>query len=195
VSRRVDAAWTKAIDDLLQLALVQDAQGHSQPKVLGFTEEAQTMWVRFCAAHDAERRALNFPVYLRGAWNKMPAYCARLALILHELRVVCGEADDEAVDDISLAGAWALIEYFKSHARRVYRQLQHDRSDQLAEAVERWIRTHGGRCTPRDLQRAKVAGIKRASEAEKLLKDLADRGRGQFERGKSKKGATFVLAS
>jgi hypothetical protein len=53
----------------------------------------------------------------------------------------------------------------------------------------------GWRCTPRDLQRAKVAGIKRASEAAKLLSDLADRGRGQLERGKSKKVTAFVLAS
>lgn len=195
VPPRVDAAWTKAIHDLLRLAPVKDAHGHLWPKVLRFTEEAQAMWVRFCTAHDVERRAPNFPAYLRGAWNKMPAYGARLALILHELRVVCGEADDEAVDAISLAGAWALIEYFKSHARRVYRQLQHDRSHQLAEAAERWIRAHGGRCTPRDLQRANVAGIKRASEAAKLLRDLADRGRGQITLSKSSKKVTvFELA-
>ena len=40
------------------------------------------------------------------------------------LRAACGEAEPDHVDEVSVAGAWALVDYFKAHARRVYQRLK-----------------------------------------------------------------------
>ena len=55
------------------------------------------------------------PVNLRGPWAKLVTYCARLALIIHLARQVCGEAVSRwEVDAESLSRAIALVGYFKS---------------------------------------------------------------------------------
>jgi hypothetical protein len=94
-------------------------------------------------------------------------------------RVVTGEVDSEAVDAHSVRAAIALVDYFKAHARRVYQRLWATRADQRAETAIRWIRTHRGVCTVRDLQWHRVAGVTRASQAEKVVRDLVDLGAGE----------------
>ena len=64
----------------------------------------------------------GFPYVLGGPWAKLCGYGARLALILHLSRVACGVVElNGEVDEVSMKGAVALVDYFKSHARRVYR--------------------------------------------------------------------------
>jgi len=138
-----------------------------------------------------------FPAYLRGPWSKYDGGAgARLALIIHVCRVVTGETDSEAVDEQSVTAAIALVNYFKMHAKRVYACLRSTRADQRAETALRWIHAHGGVCTVRDLQRHRVAGITRASQAEKLLRDLIDLGTGELREHRLSSGRTqrvFVM--
>jgi hypothetical protein len=136
------------------------------------------------------------PDHLGGPYAKLEGYGARLALILHLCRIVTGEADHEAVDERSVTAATALIDYFKAHMRRVYARLRATRADQRAETAFRWIQAHGGVCTVRDLQRQRVAGITRASQAEKLLRDLVDLGAGVLRERRLPSGRTqreFVI--
>jgi hypothetical protein len=60
----------------------------------------------------------------------------------------------------------------------VYARLRSGKADQPAETAIRWIQAHGNVCTVRDLQQHSVAGLTRASQAEKLLRDLVDLGSG-----------------
>jgi hypothetical protein len=202
VSPRATRAWELTVQKLWLLAPVRQQGRPVTPLVLTLTAEARAAWARFCRAHDAERADPDLPPYLRGAWNKLVGYGARLALVLHELRFVCGEAETEQIDETSILGAWALVDYFKSHARRVYRELQHHpKAKQAQRRVDRlveWIKDHGARCNIRHLQNKNVVGITRASEAQRLLEDLVDRGLGRFEPGKTPTGhpskrAWFVL--
>jgi hypothetical protein len=94
-------------------------------------------------------------------------------------RVVTGEDNAEAIDARSVMAASTLVDYFKGHARRVYARLRSTRADQRAETALRWIQAHGGVCTVRDLQRHRVAGVTRASQAEKVLRDLVDLAQGE----------------
>ena len=111
----------------------------------------------------------------------MKGYCARLALILQEARVAAGEADSEAVDAVSVEGAVRLIDYFKSHARKVYARLSSPELDeQIATAVD-WIRRKGGEASARDLYTGKVAGFKTSRDAEKLIGQLETHGWGHIE--------------
>jgi hypothetical protein len=70
----------------------------------------------------------------------MRGYCARVALILQALRWACGETgEDKVVDGVSVRDAEEVINYFKSHARRVHGALQTDPVQIGAERVAAWL--------------------------------------------------------
>lgn len=167
------------------------------PLIVSLTPEGKEMFVGCINRLCSELADANFPDHLRGAYAKFEGYLARIALILQMTRFICGEADAEDVDASSVQGAATLIRYFQSHARRVHTQLQSTRQDKRVQQATRWIEAHGGQCTVRELQRHGVAAIKRASEAERLLKDMEDRGLGRVEQRIGLNGRTvnlFVLA-
>jgi hypothetical protein len=170
-----EALWS------LQGDLKQAGSGPPFPLELGFTAKGRAAFIAFAEALYAELTDPALPDYLRGPWSKYDGGAgARLALIVHLCRVMTGEADSEAVDAHSVRAAIALVDYFKAHARRVYQRLRATRADQRAETAIRWIQAHGNVCTIRDLQRHRVAGVTRASQAEKLLRDLIDLGAGEL---------------
>ena len=108
---------------------------------------------------------------------------SRLALIVHLLRAACGEPLPDEVDAESLDRAFRLIAYFKSHARAVYDLLQRPGKKQgrIQKALA-WIRAHDkAEFKPSDLARNQVAGIRTKSEAEAVMKELADLGYGRLE--------------
>jgi Protein of unknown function (DUF3987) len=171
--------------------------GPPPPVELGFTAKGRAAFIAFAEALYAELADPGLPDDLRGPWSKYDGGAgARLALILHVCRVVSGEATDDAVDEQSVMAASTLVDYFKGHARRVYSRLRSTRADQRAETALQWVRVHGGACTVRDLQRHRVAGITRASQGEKLLRDLVDLGQGAVRERRLPSGRTqrvFVL--
>lgn len=155
------------------------------PKLIRFEPEAKRVWVEFISDHYREQEDPSFPDSLRGPWAKMEGYAARLALIIHMLRYVCDETPQEDIDAKSMCAAADLIDYFKSHTRRVYSELRSTPDDKKAEGTLSWIQSKGGTVTARDLQRNHVAGVKKSSEAKSLLKDLAERGHGTVTEGKN----------
>jgi Protein of unknown function (DUF3987) len=169
VSVEAQEAWERAIKALQRLAPTVGEAGNATPVVVHFTPEGKEIWTRFCDEHAQELADPTFPVTLRGPWAKMPAHCARLALIVQELFRATGEAESESVDQRSVAAAWALVDYFKSHARRVYQHLKVDAQDRQVEAAVRWINARGGECTAREILTYGVAGTKKQSQAEVLL--------------------------
>jgi Protein of unknown function (DUF3987) len=166
--RVVDRLWT-----------LQGVSAHD-PQVVPFTNPGRQTFVEFANALYAELADPDCPDMMRGPLAKLEGYGARLALLLHLCRCVCGEAHGEHVDEGSVLGASALVDYFKSQARRVYSRLHLRPEDQRVERVIRWIQGHGGECTVRDLLRGNVGGCKRRQEAETLLQELVDRGLGQL---------------
>jgi hypothetical protein len=180
-----EALWS------LQGNLKQAGSGPPSPLELGFTAQGRAAFIAFVNGLYEELADPAFPAYLRGPWSKYDGGAgARLALILHLCRVVTGEANAEAVDEQSVTAATALVNYFKVHAKRVYARLRSTRADQRAETALRWLQAHGGACTVRDLQRHRVAGLTRASQAEKLLRDLIDLGVGELREHRLPSGRT-----
>lgn len=143
--------------------------------------------------HYKEQEDPSFPDNLRGPWAKMEGYAARLALILHMCRIASGEVTSEDVDEYSMTGAAALIEYFKSHAKRVYSRLKASPEEKRMMGAVEWIKRQGGKVTARDILRYKVAGVKSASDAKTLLRELESRGAGTLEEG-PRKSLIFHLA-
>jgi hypothetical protein len=102
-----------------------DDDGEPAPRVVVLDGQAASVWGAWYAEMAAEMAAEDFPRRLRGAWAKMPGQLARLTLIVHALTSPqAGKVRAE-----TLAAAADLIDYFKGHARRVYRRLERGRRD------------------------------------------------------------------
>jgi Protein of unknown function (DUF3987) len=163
---------------------------YARPVVVTLTPKGRAAFVRFVNDLYAQLTNPELPDHLRGPYAKFEGYAARLALIIHASRFVTGETAHEDVDAYSVTAAITLVNYFKVHAKRVYARLRSTRADQRAETALQWIRAHGRVCTVRDLQRHRVAGISRASQAEKLVRDLVDLERGELRERRLPSGRT-----
>lgn len=160
-------------------------------QTLRMTQRAKTVWRRWADKHCEELN--DGHNHLRGVWSKLEAYCGRLALILHRCRYVSGETKSRDVDSGSIESAVMLIEYFKSHAQRVYQLMRRDGDDTRIGKSIRWIRSEGGCVTVRQVQRAGIVGVNSSSTARVLLEDLAEAGFGTFQQGKRKDSLSFIL--
>jgi len=122
--------------------------------------EAKRRWRAWFAEHGAETDAVAD--VLNGAWAEMPSQLLRLALIPHAMATVQPVDPSATVHDViggkctevdptvslpTLESAIALIDYFKAHARRVYR---------MFEGRGRPQPQRGAALKPRDIQREKV---------------------------------------
>lgn len=194
VSQEAQEGYRKVFKELLRLSPGVDEAGRPAPVVVTFTDEGRGTFIEWVNSHHKEQEDLLFPENLRGPWAKLEGYCARLALILQEARYVSGEAKSESVDAPSVEGAAALIDYFKSHARKVYSRLHVTKEDKQVELALAWIRKQGGKVTLREVLRYKVAGVKTKGEALQLLQDLGERGYGKIAEGE-KKSLTFTLTT
>jgi hypothetical protein len=196
VSREDRTAWANVVRRLYSLKLSRKKDGGKRPRVLQLTTEAEAVLRGWWERHQQETQAATFDTeLLAGPYAKFKAHVARLALVLHCLRRVCGETNSRDIDDESARRATVLADYYKGHCRKVHARLQIVAKDRQAERVEAWIRRNGGRCTARDLYRQGVAAIKTKSDARKALHDLEDRGRGDCTSNKvgKKESIEFVL--
>ncbi len=131
------------------------------PRVVRMTPAAAAAWARWCNAHRAEQWADDFPDSLEGPWGKLETYAARLALILHLLRLASDPTRSPPADPPKLShriieAASRLVAYFKSHARRVYAAIDGKLTDggDNVTALVRWIlRNDLDRFSTRDIDR------------------------------------------
>jgi hypothetical protein len=197
----VAIATRVAYDDLFaklwSLGYDKDVVGSPpyEPHTLRFTDAGYQQWVKWVRDHYAQVNAPRFPDNLRGPWAKLEGYAARLALIIHLCRREIGETSNHHVDEVSMAAAGDLIDYFKSHARKVYAHMRATPEDKQALAAVAWIKRQPGcKVTARGLVRAGVNGVATTEEAKKLLQQLAERGYGKAGEQNSKRGkASFVF--
>src|SRR5690606_36309502 len=194
ISPGTKAAYAEVFDRLYNLKPeLKDSE--LKPKVLYSSNEAKQWWEEWQSIHIREMKDPDFPRRLRGPWAKMPNQLARIALIIHMTRVVCDEAADGEVDEISLNRAIQFIKYFKSHIRKAYQQLGKSPADKRIEEAVEWIRRHGGVAKRRDTQKNNVSGCKKASEVDQLFQELEDLGYGRTKTisGRGRKSIQFVL--
>ncbi|MCH7989688.1 MAG: hypothetical protein IID46_11160, partial [Planctomycetes bacterium] len=114
-------------------------------------------------------------------------YAARLALVIHLVRVVMGDrelADCDLIDERSLDAGIKLSRWFGNEADRLYAviggSVDSEESEQILQLVD-FIRDKGGRITPRELQRGPQIYKKSSEVAEKALNVLVDHGLGKWE--------------
>jgi hypothetical protein len=130
------------MEKLFKLPAAQD-QGQDIPVTLPLCTEARDKFGQFVTQLGADMQAEEFPDALRGPWAKLDGYAARLALILQVCWDAASNLTSTQVDVQSVERAITLVDYFKSHARRVYPCLRSGFSDKRgrdANAVLDWIK-------------------------------------------------------
>jgi hypothetical protein len=143
VSEGLLAKWHEAIDALLKLPMIEENRGSwHRPKFVHLTKTGRQQWENFTRSLASEMNGEDFPHHLRGVWSKLKGYGGRLALVLHFLRWAVQEVDEEDVDGKSMEGAARLVDYFKSHAKKICAVMFADQRMADARRIVRWITTH-----------------------------------------------------
>jgi uncharacterized protein DUF3987 len=161
----------------------EDEYGHIKPYVVKLHPAAKALLIDFINALRDEAELPGFPNRLTWVWPKLEAYLARFALILAMSRYVtlreAGQDVTRRVEKEDVVGALELLDYFKSHIRRVYASLyEHDPRERLIEDVARFVAVRGGswRGTLTELFAQLESDCKpeRAAELSKFLKHRAE---------------------
>ena len=148
ISDETAEAWRKTYHALYDLEVDVNANGEPTPKRLEFTPEACEVFIGKTNSLHEEMEHPRFPTYLRGPWAKLEAYLARLSLIIALVRIVDSEPRYSnvfwSVSGQDVRAAAQLIDYFKSHARRVYARLYRENPDNLLLlALESFLKEQG----------------------------------------------------
>ncbi len=138
--------WERIALALLDRGM-RDLNGKPAPRVVYMAPEAARAWSAWCQCHYAEQEADDFPDSLEGAWGKLEAYAARIALVLHMLNLA-NDPTERAPDDPpalpvrTLEAAFRLVAYFKAHALRVYAAIggKYDGGGDDVRSMVRWLR-------------------------------------------------------
>jgi hypothetical protein len=117
----VQPATVQAVDDVFKR--LHERPIGSEPIVVRFSPAARALWRDWYQEHTDELARPDFPRRLRGPWAKLPSQAARLAFVLHLL----WEPDESELSDTTLGRALDLVAYFKTHAKRVYARLGHEK--------------------------------------------------------------------
>ena len=158
-----------------------DEEGGYEPRILRLSASAKAAYVAWHDEHGEELMGLLGDQ--KAAWSKLHETAARLALIIHEVKVATGKAAAGDVDAESMNAGIRLCEWFKHETTRTYAIL--DESDgerairQADDRLPAFVARAGGLVAVRDV----VAGcrwIKNADEAERSLQRLVDAGRGRW---------------
>lgn len=125
VPAHVAKPWADLIERIYGRAMRRDDDNSPVPYSVWFTAEARAAFNHWVDHHDREVGADDFPAVFDGAWGKLEAYAARLALILHLLDLADAgtlppDGDLPDLPGPTLDRALRLVAYFKAHARKAY---------------------------------------------------------------------------
>ena len=161
-----------------------------RPVEIPLSAAAKQTYQRYFDDHNAEAQDLSGD--LASAWAKLEETPLRLALIIHCVRAVAGEAirSESEVDESSMAMAIEITEWFKRETRRVYAIFHESDSESERRTLTEWIERRGGAVSGRELQQG-VRGFKKAADARRALGTLVAAGLGTWETAGRK--SKFVL--
>ena len=199
MDEEIQHEWQMVLGRLLALEPHRPEGASDTPHVLQLSESGKEAYRAFVNDLANEMNTANLPPRIVGVCAKLRGYAARFALVIHFLRWAAGELEEGwgegCVDEEDVGRAVALCSYFKSHAMVVHGCLKQSQEDKKVEAFLNWMERHAlTETSPRDVVRANVAGIKKSSDAKRLMEAVADRGYGECEKtGVQKRSVRFML--
>ncbi len=180
VSPLTRRACHDVLDRLYELEPDADAEGREESRLVRLTADAKKAYVEWHDRHAEE--AVEKSDDEKAAWSKLRETVARLALVIHEVRLAAGAAvDPDFVDVASVDRAIRLVEWQKHETRRVYALLAESEVEravrQADDRLAAFAIAHGGSVAVREVI-AGVRSIANAEAAERALQRLVDAGRG-----------------
>jgi hypothetical protein len=169
--------WAVILEHLRGLQMKDDVGG-KRPFFVRLAATGRIEWERFT---NRLAELLNDELLtesLRGNFAKHKGYCARLALIIHELRIANKDISEGDVDGESVKRAGQLISYFQSHARKVFQVIDADPRLREAKRVLRWLRDFANNAnsakgskeiSQRDLHRGVWGGSKSVEDGNSII--------------------------
>ena len=143
------ASWEQIGWRLFSRPMEEYEPGKFKPQTVHFSDGGRAAWNEFYDDQVAEVNDPDFPGSLQGPWAKLEVYSSRLALILAVLRHASQKKVDmttlPTVESSDAVDAWRLVDYFKSHHRRVRSFLENTSSTfqpEFAHLVQNWLRRH-----------------------------------------------------
>jgi hypothetical protein len=179
VAPETEAGYVELIGGLLALRMATDDAGEQVPHVLDLSAEAKEAWIPFYNRIQDEKADAEPDI--KAVVAKLEGYAARFALIHHVATEVGAKRNPLVpVSKASVEAGIELAEWFNQEARRIYAYLAESDEDRQDRDLIEWIRSRGGRCTARDLQRARGSRFPSAREAEAALDALVAAGYGEW---------------
>lgn len=181
IGREVESEWSDTIDGLLDLEQAYDEDGYSKPTALALDPDAKKAFIEFFNEHNSNLPDDN---NLRAAYAKLEGACARLALVIHCVKVVSNDFDatgSNVIDVRSIQTGITLARWFANEAERVYAALNHNDAARERSDLISVIQEHGGTITIRQLQSARRSLYPKSDDAELALNDLVKSQLGTWE--------------
>ena len=150
------------------------------PREVTMNPKAESIWAKFYERHD-ELQSQSFG-HLAAAYSKLEGYTARIALVIHCVRVVNGDVAPKnvgMVDGKSMSMAVAIQGWLVRETERVYAMLAESDAERTLRSHDQLIRQFGGPVTVRNWQRTR--GLNSSAEAKAELDCLVEAGRGAFD--------------
>jgi hypothetical protein len=167
---------------LLSMKMQENEFGGIEPVDMSLTLDGQNAWIAFYDEH-ATQQAQIAGGDLAAAWSKLEGYAARLALIIHCVRVACGDESlktDDFIDEFSIEAAVTIVRWFGQEIRRIYSMLSEDEDQRDQRRLLELIQSRDGRVTARNLMRSSRK-FKVTEIANSALQELVDMGWGRWE--------------
>jgi hypothetical protein len=152
LDEEAEAQLASVVSALLALDHGRDPDGNLIPVPIPFAPDARRAYVAWwrvnaeALAHEAGD--------LRASLAKMPAYVARLALILELAGATVTSRHVATVGLASVQAAITLVDWFSAEAARVIEVLDESDEDRELRTVEEWVERRGGFATVAELARS-----------------------------------------
>ena len=178
----IAAKYSNTVKAIFSLQPFIDGDGTERPVLMHFTIPAREEWEKWNRMHDDEMNAPDLPYYLLGVWSKLQAYMARFILILQLTENASTNIQSCTVSPHAIIAAAELIHYFKSHIRKVYKDLFNSEMDRKVVLAVNWIRRHGGKVTSRMLLTNNVGKCNSSVQVNELLTEMVERNIGTLSK-------------
>lgn len=189
IPEHCEQQWGKCLMQLWAMEMVVNSQSGPRPHFVRLAECGRKAWERFTNRLATLRNSESTPACIKSALGKMNSYGARLALIVHYLRLVTGEVEGEDVNGDSMDRAAQLVGYFQGHLRRVHAAMDADPHVADARKLLRWIvNNHVERFTKRGAYQGVKGTFKTVEELEPVLTLLEKHGYIRMEQTPDRSG-------
>ncbi len=170
-------------EQLLAMKMQDDGFGGIEPVDMALTLDGQEAWIAFYDEH-ATQQAQIAGGDLAAAWSKLEGYAARLALVVHCVRVAVDDESlrvDDYIDETSIGAAVTIAKWFGEEIKRVYSMLSEDDDKRDQRRLLEMIQARDGKITVRQLMQGSRIYRESAEMAKSALQELVDIGWGSWE--------------